>query len=242
MCYINQLKAASLAFLLTILLTSPSVLAKTADPAPGPAPESEEACQGQKVLGLDDFSLKYGATHVKKFGHRTKIEIPAGKAQTGDALEIANKVVRDAAAFLEYDPQAMMYVTQVAKADGSTKIRYCQTFQGLHVYGTCLEVLVDSQKRVLMVQCRTEQKLADVPTSPQIDAKSALQVAESGLGIKGKATQVTDPQLMILAIGDESHLVWWLRLNTVQPTGSWVALVDAVDSDMVLSRNLLDTY
>lgn len=235
MSFLKQLKIFSLAFLLAVFLTAPFALGTTTDLAPRPAPAN--------ISGLADFAAKYGETNVKKYGRNTKLEISQGKVQEGDALDIAAQVLHDAASVFGYEPSEMMFGNQIDRKDGSSKMRFCQTYKGVHVYGTCLIVVVDRDKRVQSVQCQTEEKIADVTTTPRIDSINAMQVAKKELAVQGVSSAgFSDPRLMVLTDGEHSHLVWWLRFNSAKPQGSWVALVDAVDATMVLSRNKLDTF
>ncbi len=205
----------------------------------GASDDCNVPCINVESPQMKHFSRKYGKVVAKRCGGSiNKIEIIQGKTQKGTPAEIADMVMVDSGKAFGFDPKSMQKIFEMEGPNG-TRIKYCQTYQGIQVFNTCLIVKIDKENRVTKVQCKTKNNIF-ASTKPQLNEQQAMQQCKSAHGIQGDMSLLKDPSLMVFSAGEKSVLVWRFLHSANEPTGTWESLVSAQDGTLILTRDLLD--
>lgn len=129
---------------------------------------------------------------------------------------------------LGLDAQAVanLAVTSERLVDGIGVVRVQQRQQDLPVYGSDIVVTTAADGRVIFVSNGVVSHVADVDTTPKVDAARAIAAAKTYLG--GQELRHSKTELMVHVANGVTHLVWRTdATSTDVGVGGWELLVDA---------------
>jgi hypothetical protein len=117
-----------------------------------------------------------------------------------------------------------------------------ETYRGIPVINGRVDLRLDSRGRLAMLGADTHPDI-QLSTSPSVAVDKAIENAKDRVNYNPARDQVTGSRLVILPAksGVDYHLAWEIRLNTNDPLGRWVALVDAETGELLVLYNRIRT-
>lgn len=159
------------------------------------------------------------------------------KPASPKAMALEYLAARGASLGLDAEAVGNLAVTSERLTDAIGVVRVQQQRQGLPVYGSDIVVSTANDGRVIFVANDVVTGLADVDTTPKIDADQALVAATGYLG--GASLRHTKTALMLHLAGDgTTHLVWRAEVSSrAVGIGSWDLLIDAHDGSVLRAQS-----
>ncbi|HVJ63343.1 MAG TPA: hypothetical protein VM555_11610, partial [Tahibacter sp.] len=158
------------------------------------------------------------------------------RAAAPRAMALEYLAARGESLGLDATAVANLAVTSERLTDTIGVVRVQQHAQGLPVYGSDIVVSSASDGRVIFVAIDVVTGLADVDTTPKLDAAQALVVTGGYLG--GAPLRQSATTLMLHVANGETHLVWRVKAtSSVLGIGGWDILVDAHDGAVLRAQS-----
>lgn len=126
-------------------------------------------------------------------------------------------------------------------ASGET-LRFQQMIQGVPVFQSEVVVHFNNQGEVTYSSESLQKNAANISVTPAITAQTALQNAKTALNLQG---QIMDEQNKLYVLQTESgdtKLVYRIVLNSFETPGTWEAMVDAQNGNVISKKDIAIYY
>lgn len=121
----------------------------------------------------------------------------------------------------------------------SRHLVYQQFVNGLPVEGAFVTDHLDKRTgHSLSAADRSLQPRATLLSEPLVEANEALRSAEEAVNLR-TSRGAPDSQLIYLPVGGDLRLAWKIVLPTLEPLGTWLVYVDALDGSIIDRSNLI---
>lgn len=121
----------------------------------------------------------------------------------------------------------------------SRHVVYQQFINGLPVEGAFVTDHLDKRTGAsLSTGDRSLQPRATLFSEPLVEASEALRTAEKAVNMVA-SRGAPDSQLVYLPVGADLRLAWKVLLPTLEPLGTWLVYVDALDGSLIDRSNLI---
>ncbi|HOP06685.1 MAG TPA: M4 family metallopeptidase [candidate division Zixibacteria bacterium] len=204
------------------------------------AANSEETVFGPNLLRNDPTISIYreSGSGVATFvsGHLSS------NKSTGNEVEAALEFLEaNQGAFRIESPRENLLVKRVDKDDlGMVHVRFDQYYQGIRILEGELLAHFSADGLLQTVNGNVETEL-DLSITPDIDAATAVAVAERELMDHFGKGEPNKPELVVFRWQDEIYLCWRMFLWSSTPMGRWEYLVDAHTGDIrFLANRIMD--
>lgn len=160
----------------------------------------------------------------------------AARPSSPRAMALEYLAARGESLGLDATAVANLAVTSERLTDTIGVVRVQQHAQGLPVYGSDIVVSTAADGRVIFVANDVVTGLADIDTTPKLDAAQALVAVTGYLG--GAPLRHTATTLMLHVANGKTHLVWRAEaMSSAVGIGSWDVLVDAQDGSVLRAQS-----
>lgn len=117
---------------------------------------------------------------------------------------------------------------------GST-VRFRQKHEGVPVFQSEIVVHISPKSEVTYVSNTFDPRVANIPASAAIDEATAIELAKQEIHVKGTINHL-DAELWVYNL-ERSALVYRVRIEALEPVGSWEVLVDAQTGEVLHAMN-----
>lgn len=192
-----------------------------------------------------DFTLLPPQVAVSEYSEQGRVSALSRVPQTlyglsqsllpGTPEDMAREFLRTQAATLQLRDADLSDLTHVwtRSSKAGHNVHFEQRLAGVPVYASRMVVHVSPDSRVNFVTSGYQPQASLSSVQPLLSAEQARTALIERLQAKAPF-RYDQTQLNVYATADATHLVWRVQLEGAQPQGSWEAMVDAQNGDMLV--------
>lgn len=122
-------------------------------------------------------------------------------------------------------------------ASGET-LRFQQMIQGVPVFQSEIVVHFNNKGVVTYTSESLQKDAANISVTPSLSAATALQYAKSALNLQGQITDEQNKLYVLQTENNETKLVYRVVLSSFDTPGSWEAMVDAQNGNIISTKDI----
>ncbi|MFZ4679541.1 MAG: T9SS type A sorting domain-containing protein [Flavobacterium sp.] len=153
-------------------------------------------------------------------------------AQVSEYEGAARKWITTHAADLKIKPTDAFKLSFVFKSDAGETLRFQHMMNDVPVYHSEIVVNFNPSKELVFTSDSYNDAIQNIVTTPSISAEAALYASKESLKFTCEYT-VAENKLYVMAVNDQTKLVYRVVTNPASGNGSWVVLVDAQNATII---------
>src|SRR5690606_12443612 len=128
------------------------------------------------------------------------------------------------------------------KSNSGETLRFQQMINGVPVFQSEVVVHYNNKGVVTYTSESLQKQAANISVTPAFSADVAMQKAKAALNLQGQITDEQNKLYVIQTENNETKLVYRVVLSSFDTPGSWEAMIDAQNGNVISTKDIAIYY